>query len=288
MRRNDIGSYLYWSDRRIKEIVSDNAIDLEGKVKWSLKGGVPGIGLELGNKERNELTRHEKAVKIEKVVGDRAIEAFDSPEIALFAKGVARLNIARFVGGPAGDKGLLFHVRTQNSDGQQVDLVLFGSMENLPGRYFRPSDGPEDGWYSSAWYAIAELLESHGTKNTSQWDDPESLSVEALKIAVSQGFTGAEADYEGKPWTRGYTLGHTDGSEWFAQIYTDVVLTDGRWTLGGALTGAKRILIGAPAWVRTTKRSSVTRYADLRKAEPGSLARGRRFLRDRRGSVQPS
>lgn len=280
LRRGDIGSYLYWSDRRINEIASDNAIHLERQSRWVFKGSLLGIGGEIGSKEPKQQTRREQAAAIEKAIGDHAIETFDSPPIALFAKGVSRIHMARFIGGPTKEKGLLFHIRSHSAQGQQIDLILFGSMDNIPGRFFRPSDGPEAGWYSSAWSAIAELLESHGSKNTSQWDDPESLSVEALKIALNQGAAGTDVDHEGRPWTRGYTLGHADHAKWFAQIYTDVVLSVERWDFRGSpLKGAQRILIGAPAWVRTADPPSVIRYSELR---AGSLARRRGFIRSQR------
>ncbi|MGA5431946.1 hypothetical protein ACPCIZ_04340 [Streptomyces cellulosae] len=275
MRRVNAGSYLYWSDRRAVEIASDNGINLSSRLNWTLKAAPQGIGAEVANRDRPDLTRREKARKIEKGIGAEAVTTFDSPPPARFAKGVGQVHIARFTGGPERDKGAMFHTRTTSGSGQQVDLVLFGSMDNFPGRTLRPSDAPEAGWFSSAWYAIAELVESRGTRNTSQWDDPESLSVEALNIALNQGNTGDPADHEGRPWTRGYTLAHADNSEWFAQIYTDVVLTEGRWRLSGNMAGAQRILVGAPVWVRTASPTSVTRYAQLQDRP----AAGSRFRR---------
>lgn len=174
----------------------------------------------------------------------------------------------------------MFHIRTTSSAGQQIDLVLFGSMDNFPGRVLRPADAVEAGWSSSAWYAIAELLESRGTRNTSQWDDPELLSLEALNIALNQGSIGTEQDHEDRPWTRGYTLAHTDDSEWFAQVYTDVLLTERRRPLSGNMRGAQRIIVGAPVWVRTASPASLIRYARLPDRPPRDTRRRRLpFLR---------
>ncbi|MEV0929119.1 hypothetical protein ACIBMX_03080 [Streptomyces phaeochromogenes] len=265
MRRDNVGSYLYWSERRVAEIASDNGIDLAAQLSWTLKAAPQGVGAEVGNRERTDLTRLGKARKIESAISGQAVSTFETPPPARFARGVGQVHLARFIGGPERDKGALFHIPTTSSRGQRVDLVLFGSMDNIPGRIFQPSDGPEDGWYSSAWYAIAELLESRGSENTSLWNDPESLSLEALKIAVRQGSTGSEAHHEGEPWTRGYTLGHADACEWFAQIYTDVVLTESRWHLRGSVGGAQRILVGAPVWLRTASAEAVTRYEELRR-----------------------
>lgn len=74
-------------------------------------------------------------------------------------------------------------------------------------------------------------------------------------------------EHKNKPWTRGFTLGCADESEWFAQIFSDVVLDKDRWTFhsdGGISPEVDRILIGAPLWVRTPGAHAVTRYRDLR------------------------
>ncbi len=263
-RQGDAGSYLYWSDRRVDEIASDNGVTWGGRLNWTLKAAPQGIGAEVGNRERAALTRREKARKIEKVIGGQAVSAFNTPPPARFAKGLGQINIARFIGGPERDKGAMLHIRTSSVEGRQVDLILFGSLDNFPGRPFRTSSAPDTGWFSSAWYAIAELLESRGTRNTSQWNDLESLSVEALHMALNQGSESPGIDQE--PWSRGFSLGHAYDSEWFAQIYTDVQLTARRWTFHDNRQGADRILIGAPVWVRTASPDSVTRYAELRRA----------------------
>lgn len=264
MGSSETGRYLYWSERRVAEIAADNGIRLADRLSWTIKAAPQGIGAELASKDTEKLSRRDRARRIEKAIGVQAVSLFSSPHPARFAKGVGRVEIARFIGGPARDKGALFHVRTTSSRGQRVDLVLFGSMDNFPGRLLSPSDAPEDGWYSSAWHAIAELVESGGTRATSQWDDPESLSVEVLNLALHQGSTGTEEEHQGRPWTRGYTLGHADDSEWFAQIYTDVALTDGRWNLRGEMSDAQRILVGAPVWLRTASQASIVRYAEMR------------------------
>ena len=139
---------------------------------------------------------------------------------------------------------------------------MFGSMDNL--REFRRSDALDVGWTSSAWYAISELLETRGIRNTSPWDDSQSLSVEALKIALDQGMTSIGAHAE-RPWTRGFTLGHASDCEWLAVIYLDAVLDPDRWNFkGDSCDGASRILVGAPVWIRTASRESVVRYGQLR------------------------
>ncbi|WP_328425468.1 DUF7019 family protein [Streptomyces sp. NBC_00443] len=163
MSGDDAGSYLYWSDRRVDDIASDNGISWEGRLNWTLKASAQGIGAEVGNRERAGLTRREKARKIEKAIGKQAVSSFSTLPPARFAKGLGQVQIARFIGGPEQDKGAMLHIRTSSIEGRQVDLILFGSLDNFPGHPFRPADAPVAGWSSSAWYAIAELLESRGT-----------------------------------------------------------------------------------------------------------------------------
>jgi hypothetical protein len=283
----DVSRYLYWSDRRIRSIAADNGIPLTRS--WSFRGKTPdaiaGVSIpqvEFNNTERQERNRREIAQKLSRAIGDQVVVTFDSPPPARFASGVGTVNFARFIGGPAGDKGVLLHIRTACSSGEQVDLVLFGSMDNVAD--FRRSDAVEDGWTSSAWYAISQLLESRGTRNTSQWDDPQSLSVEALKIALDQGMT-FDGNHAGRPWTRGFTLGHAEQCEWLAVIYTDVVLDQTRWDFrDDSCAGASRILIGAPMWVRTGSPSSVVRYGQLRRNGGTPPGWWQRFLPGRQQS----
>ncbi|MEV4897237.1 hypothetical protein AB0K48_48635, partial [Nonomuraea sp. NPDC055795] len=159
------------------------------------------------------------AAKIEKTIGSAAEVDFASPPPARFAKGISKVNFAEFVGSYATNEGVLLHTQILSTSGRRVDLCLFGSKEHVWG--FRPSDTYEAGWVSSAAMAIQELLDSRGLRNTSPWDDDQSRAVEALNIALNQGITGAEEDHINQPWTRGYTLGHADECEWFAEIYVD-------------------------------------------------------------------
>jgi hypothetical protein len=235
--------------------------------------------------DRTDISRRLVAAQVEKAIGKQASATFDEPGPIMFAKGVGSVELARFVGGPERDKGVLLHIRTHSVSGQRVDLVLFGSLDNMEG--WRPADGPGRGWYSSSWYAIAEMLEHRGLGAAD--DDAEYFSVEALKIALGQGITGTVASHAGQPWTRGWTLGRDPEGEWFAEIYTDVTLTQTRWNFHDSdpEKGAERILVGAPLWVRTASPESVVRYADLRRTP----ARGiRRLLpgRWRRAAVAPA
>ena len=257
-----VRKYYYWSDRKVREIATNCDIPLNTRWAWSLKTpSVPYIGqVEVRQQQRN-LRRNEVADKIETAIGRRAVEDLVSPPPVGFAKGVGHIEFARLPETRAANDGAVMHIQTRNSLGVRVDVCLFGSMDNFWGRIQRADYNPE-GWASSAWYAIEELLASHGQENTSQWDDEESRAVEALKIALGQGVTTYVSEHRDRPWTRGFTIGSAEDTEWFADIYVDVELTKDRWDFSPAEPeyGAERILIGAPAWIRTASSAPVTFY----------------------------
>lgn len=219
----------YWSDRKVREIATNNDISLSTRRRWSLKTpSVPYVGqVEVGEQQRN-LQRNEVANKIETAIGHQAVQDLVTPPPAHFAKGINHIEFARFAGSYAANDAALMHIQTRSSLDTRADICLFGSMDNFWGRIQRADYNP-DGWTSSAWYAIEELLDSRGRANTSQWDDEESRAVEALKIALGQGITTHIGEHKDRPWTRGFTIGSAEDTEWFAGIYVDVELTKDRW-----------------------------------------------------------
>jgi hypothetical protein len=250
--------YHYWSDRSVRQIAVDNDIALTGRLRWGLRfPSFPFIAqLELGQ-EASDLRRNEVARMIETAIGLHAVEDFVTPPPVSFAKGVGHMEIARTtVRYASANDGVVIHFTVKSSDGARVEMCLFGSIDNTP-HYISAAPSNKSGWTSSAWYAIEELLLSHGTKNTSQWDDDEKIAVEALGIALHQGETGHTKVHKGKPWTRGFTIGSADDVEWFAVIYKDVELTKNRWRLDHDVD---RILIGAPLWIRTAHRQPIMLY----------------------------
>jgi hypothetical protein len=257
-----VRKYHYWSDRRVRDIAGDNDISLITRWPWSLKTpSIPFVGqIEIGEPQRN-LWRNEVANKLESAIGLHAVEDLVTPPPVRFAKGNGHIEFARFINSYAGNEGAVMHTRTWSSRRQRADICLFGSMDNFSG-YIQPADYYPAGWTSSAWRAIDELLWTRGQQNTSQWDDEESRAVEALKIALGQGITGHINEHKDRPWTRGFTVGCAEDTEWLAEIYVDVVLTKGRWRFFKEEPeyGAERILIGAPIWIRTASPRPVTLY----------------------------
>lgn len=268
---DDVGRYLYWSDRRVRAVAEELGLALERRWQWSFTLSLPGTQLQVGEGNRAR-RRLRTAQRLLRKLGPLAAPAFDGPPPVAYAQGIRRVEFAEFVGTYAANEAVLCHIRTHCAEGRPVDVVLFGSMEHVEG--FRPGDTIDAGWVSSAAPAIEELLRSRGTENTCQWDDDQSRAVEALKIAVQQGHEGPGREYEGRPWTRGYTLGHDRQAHWCAEVYADVVLDDDCWDLDGELgmADAHRIVIGAPLWVRALRPDTLVRY------QAGSSGRLRRLL----------
>lgn len=84
--------------------------------------------------------------------------------------------------------------------------------------------------------------------------------MEAFKIATRQGTNTYYDEHPNQPWTRGFTFADASVAEWFAEVYSDVVLDKDRWDLDA--DDVDRILVGAPLWVRSP-RNAVRRYRDL-------------------------
>ncbi|MFE6488661.1 hypothetical protein ACFVGN_37815 [Streptomyces sp. NPDC057757] len=272
----EVGRYVYWSDRAVQRVAEENGIELAGRRSWSF--GLSLIGLQggFGSKQRMTRNRLEEARRVLRHIGSAATESLDTEPEAAYVRGVGKVEFAEFAAWHTQDAALV-HVQVRNVHGQRIDLCLFGSMDNLRG--FGPSDGFADGWTSSAAPAVEELLRTRGRQNTSQWNCQESRSVEALKIVLDQGFSSASGEHAGRPETRGFTIGHAGHCEFFAEIYTDVVLDPARWNLDGESAGAERIMVGRPLWIRTMTLDAVVRYAELRNGPGWSRRRWLRPLR---------
>jgi hypothetical protein len=257
--RGAVVRYAYWSDRRVRNLARDLETDIEPNWKTKITAfRLPllrtGIDLE---REPRTLHRNEIATRIERAVGDLAVEDFVTPPKADFAKGTGWVQFSHFVCDQP-DRVIL-HTRTQASDGTRVVVCLFGSRDNMPD-FVGVNDPQVSGWTSSAMWSVLDWLSTQCTENNSQWDDPESISVEAFKIATRQGNNDSYRATPNQPWTRGFTFGDASEAEWFAEIYSDVVLDKDRWTLDDPVD---RILVGAPVWIRTPRRS-IRRYRDSR------------------------
>ncbi|MFF0740654.1 hypothetical protein ACFYVL_09650 [Streptomyces sp. NPDC004111] len=226
-----------------------------------MNAGLVQVGL--ASREQAIRDRAEEAKRVEKVLGRALTTDLSAPPPALFIRASGRVNFAQFMGMYAKNPGALLHLRTYNGSGRQVDLCLFGSMDNVSG--FGPWDDFENGWVSSEAPAIEQLLQAEGAVSLDE--DPQYLALEALKIALRQGSSGPDEQHAGRPETRGFTVGHSGECTVLLKVYTDVVVDRERWSFhpGDVLATANRIVIGRPLYVRTLHPEATVRYPQLRR-----------------------
>jgi hypothetical protein len=271
-----IGRYLYWSDRLVREIAQDNAIDLDRRAAWTFSASFKVFSASRSSSRRT-LFRDEVADRIRRAVGRGAVDDFVTPPPVRFATGAGRLQMGEYIAYSGDQHTAYLHTRVVATDGTRCDVCVFGSMHNYTD-WTRGTKSDQGGWVASSGPWIERLLRSRGAGNT--WpDDPddfEPIAMEALKVVTGQGVTTREELHEGLPQTRAYTLGHADEAEWFAQIICDVELTTGRWLDDET----DRILIGFPLWVRSTRPTALTAYTLAYRAE------GRRQLEERRRELE--
>jgi hypothetical protein len=217
----------------------------------------------MGSKERRARDRAELAAKMERALAPHITSDFDSPQPAVLAAGSGeQIVFAEFIARYADNSAVLMHTRFRSAAGQQVDVCLFGSLDNV--REFQHSDAVDAGWTSSASHAVMKMLQQRAYMESGWWDDREDCALEALNICLHQGNTGRHEEHE-QAVTRGYTLGHAeDHCQWLAEIFVDVTVDldpfDTEW-----YRGAQRILVGAPLWVRARH---ATRYRDPNRVLP--------------------
>jgi hypothetical protein len=190
--------------------------------------------------------RHDIALKMERAIGQSAIEEVTTPPPAGFAKGCGELTFATYRRWRSkkkkGDKAVLMHTRTKSSTGC-VEIILFASIEHCAG-YLSGSRAEAPFWSSSSTGAIEEFIAHHGTKKAPIYDDDEEIAVEILRVINNENVTSK------------YVFQRFPSAEWFAQVYHDVELDKDRWDFRpgdpAVPEPVDRIVIGAPLWVRSS------------------------------------
>jgi hypothetical protein len=228
--------YTYWSDRNVKRVAEDHGIHLDPTWRIGVRspsGPVPQIQ---ATREPRRLTFHEIAQKIEAAIGLLAVEDFVTPPQCSFAKGASRVSVAAYER-RHGVKAVTLHTRVKASDGTRVELCLFGSLDNCIDLTIEPDAAK---WRASSAWDIERFIDERGLK--SDPDDDQWMAVEILRVFNMEGMTDR------------YVFTAPESSDWFAQVYKDVVLDKNRWNLrpGRDLPEpVDRIVIGAPLWVRS-------------------------------------
>lgn len=241
--------YSYWSDQRVRDIAADNAISLDRRWRTAFRTPLASFlpQAEVAD-ERGAPQRHEIAVRVERAIGQLAVEDFVTPPPVAFAKGCGDVTIAVYTrwSGSKKNKGkaVIVHTQTQASNGSRVEFCLFGSIENCAGYLSGPkAEAPL--WRASSTWAIEEFIDNLGRKPAPIYDDDESIAVEILRTINNEGMTRQKARH------------CIPSAEWFAEVYKDVELDKSRWNLklGRDIPEpVDRIVIGAPLWVRSNGR----------------------------------
>lgn len=193
-----VRKYLYWSDRRIRDIAEDNSIPLPtGPATTVSTPSVPLLPQAGASWEARPPTRHEVASRIEGALGSLAVTDYVSPSPVRFAKGRGTIALAEFdAGAEQADLGIAATMApTSASDGRQVGVCLFGSLTNFAD-FLTDTTPKQTGWSSSAAPAVRKAI-LHSCRQLADIRDlswphgseirPEDLAVETAKIAFGQG-----------------------------------------------------------------------------------------------------
>jgi hypothetical protein len=261
--------YLYWSARRTSRFIEDNSLSVEPVTRTLTS---PSFGW-LPTFSRSETSANGKrpqiARTIERSLGKIAVTSFGAPGPIQYAKGTSTVVFGRFVTWgkrtrPTRRPAVIFtSMDYDRRDRDSVAVCLFGSMDNFP--EYVQSAGPGyagDGWISSSAPAVYDFIKSHGKEYCFPCETPEEMASNALWVADGQGIylPGSECDYGTvRPWKRSFTYGDSDKAQWLAQIYLDVDLVASGLDRED---GFRRILVGAPLWIRTPAPRPARLYAD--------------------------
>jgi len=251
-----IWRYPYWSDRRVRGIAADSNIDLSSRLQLGITSpallGAPQLQL---TREPAAVQRHEMALRLERSIGQLAVEDLATPPPARFVKGRGPITFAAYTRcypeaaylrqgsskRKARTKGVVIHTHAESSDGTRVEICLFASIENCAG-FLLADQAPAPGWSSSSSEIIEEFLAFQGKRTASLYDDDESIAVEILRTINNQGMTDS------------HVFKRIDSADCFAEVYHDVVLDHTRWNLEPCVDVPRpvdRIVIAAPLWVRS-------------------------------------
>jgi hypothetical protein len=242
-----IRRYSYWSDRRIRGIAADNSIALERH--WLLGVKLPALFNLLPQAEfveqQRTAQRHAIAVKMERAIGQIAVEDFITPPPCRFAKGYNNVTLAAYSRWSperkSERKGVIAHTSVLTESGSRVEVCLFGSMEHCTD-YVSASTAEAPMWSSSSTWSIEDFIRNQGTVPDSIYDDDESIAHEIVRVFRNEGMTGK------------YVFKKIPSAEWLAEVYLDVELDKSRWDqrpTGDWPYPVDRIAIGAPLWIRS-------------------------------------
>lgn len=290
-------TYLYWSERNTTAFLEDRGIDLATVTTTTTSPNASWLPTFSKSVERDRMLRPIIANTIEAALGVSLITEFNAPAPIRFAKGIGSVVFGEFKTWMVDTKGqapaVIFTTGDHDVDDKgSVAICLFGGMQNFAGRIQDVGPGFVDGWFSSSAPWLFDFLQTLHVGSDSPYTKDE-LAIEALTIATDQGSSHLYTHHEGsdptgfdRPWFRAFTYGDLqDAAEWLARIDIDVDLLARNDGAGNRIDGFRRILVGAPFWIRTTEPWALRLYGEH---QPNQFSRNRRFFwrrtpRPRRG-----
>jgi hypothetical protein len=235
--------------------------------------------------------------KIEAALGQIAVSRFDGPSPIKYAKGISPVVFGEFKTWNVKHErqpAVMFTAMDHDwRERKSVTICLFGGMDNFP-EYVQAAGpgfdgGPVgQGWVSSSAPAVYNFIRSHGKQLEDPYYTPDLMAEEALKIADGRGISGAVGGDDtdlglNKAWERSFAYGEVAKAQWLAEIYLDVDLLR---TPGNAENPYRRVLVGAPLWVRTPDLQAIKLYAKSERAELARNVKPRARRRNRQASTQ--
>jgi len=249
----EVRRYLYWSQRRVGAILEDIGAGAEasrGSLRFRSPSGPLLPQAEIERPARTP-TRHDLAVRTERHLAKATFTGQGGR--FRFARGTGSTVFAEYAGGGSGAEGTISVFTELVAGSERIAVCMFGSRDNLADMV-TDSTPTRRGWSSSAAPEVHRFILDRHEGRSALIADEFDLAEAAVAIACQQG-----GDVN-KPSDRGFTYGHlAEVGEWMMEVYHDVDFGD-RTTRSG--DGYRRVLLGAPLWVRTPSLESFVAYAD--------------------------
>jgi hypothetical protein len=265
---SDLGGivhYLYWSERRVRKLISDNNIRIKQPRTRGLgiKVSAPVFSMEATQQTTEAMiSRHAIALEVERSLGSSAVTSLDLPSPIQFAKGIGTVVFSEFMNTGGHSLGIGSIFTCWENKGTKVGVCLFGSMGNFADYLQEGGSEFQEGWTSSAAPYIRDFLRNDCRGGIPGFSEAQ-LAFSALDVCLKQGMREpGNVERARLDWHRSYSSGDVqDVAEWCAQIYFDAWAHETSeyrkdWD------GFHRVLIGAPLWVRTPKLGAIRIYRE--------------------------
>lgn len=248
--------YAYFSDSRTGAYLSDRGITIPQTAYTVTSPSVSGLPtVSRTTTGAGDPSRAAIAKLIEKDLGSRAVTSFNAPGQIDYAKGTSQLIFGEFrtlSEGQSDKRALIWTAADYHNDDQHsVAICLFGSMSHFTEYIQNAPPASANPWSASSSPNVLGFLRSRGEQAGRYAGSDDRMAMEALNIAVTQR-------------SLGQVSGYADPAEWLAEIYLDVDLTRSPETGYKRAGDFRRILVGAPLWVRAAHPGAIRLYAELK------------------------